>query len=194
MLSHDPRSFLATSKSRTFAYLLDLCGCSFLLMPTAYATYCLGWPSAGALEFALLFLAYNAYFLSFKGGVTPGKYIQNIQVLGSRRRELNAWQALVRAACLATPWLLVAVDKSSALVASLPRDAAATLPTAGAAWIVIDAMLIEYTRDRRSLTDRIASTIVVALPPPQPHRAPAAPMFSASDAEFGFPPKKPPKD
>ena len=193
MAHQDPRSFLASSKSRTYAYLLDLCFCALLLLPTAYASYCLDGPSAGAFEFALLFIAYNSYFLAFKNGVTPGKYIQNIQVLNTVGRPLQSWQSVLRAGCLAAPWLLIALDLSSAPVTALPQGTQAFVPTGGAVWIAIDALLIEYARDRRSLTDRIASTMVVALPPLQPHRAPAVPMFSGNDAEFGHPPKKPPK-
>jgi len=38
----------------------------------------------------------------------------------------------------------------------------------------------------RSITDRVARSLVVNIPPPQPHRAPAVPtMYSAPDAEFG---------
>lgn len=33
-------------------------------------------------------------------------------------------------------------------------------------------------------------TLVVKMPPPQAHRAPAVPMFSAGDAEFGVPPRR----
>jgi hypothetical protein len=41
---------------------------------------------------------------------------------------------------------------------------------------------------RQTLSDLVARTLVVNVPPPQPHRAPAGPMYSPSDAEFGFPP------
>ena len=41
---------------------------------------------------------------------------------------------------------------------------------------------------RQTLSDLVARTLVVNVPPPQPHRAPAGPMYSPSDAEFGLPP------
>jgi uncharacterized RDD family membrane protein YckC len=174
--------------------LLDLCFCALLLLPTAYASYCLDGPSAGGFEFALLFVGYNSYFLAFKNGATPGKYIQNIQVLSPLGRSLQGWQATVRAACLGAPWALISLDASSNMALAFPLEMRSGLPTIGAMWIALDALLIECARDKRSLTDRIASTIVVALPPLQPHRAPAVPMFSAHDAEFGTPPKRPPKE
>ena len=193
MPTPDPRSYLATSKSRTFAYLLDLCACALLLIPTAYAAYCLGTPSAGAFEYALLFLAYHTYFLVLRNGVSPGKYIQNIAVVTTSGRPVEVWQALLRSGSLAMPWLLLSAGDAQWLIAALSKQVAAVVPTAGAAWLAMDAILIEAMRDRRSLTDRIALTLVVALPPPKPHRAPAIPMFSANDTEFGNPPKKPPQ-
>jgi uncharacterized RDD family membrane protein YckC len=193
MPAQDPRSYLATGKARTFAYLMDLCACALLLVPTAYATYLMGTPSAGAFEYALLFAAYHAYFLALKGGVSPGKFVQSIAVVGPNGRPLQLWQALARSALLALPWLLLSADHSRWALASLSASEAAALRTAGAAWLAFDLILIEFARDRRSLTDRIAATVVVALPPPEPHRAPAVPMFSAGDAEFGTPPKKPPQ-
>jgi uncharacterized RDD family membrane protein YckC len=194
MPAPDPRSYLATSKARSFAYLFDMCACALLLVPTAYAAYCLGTPSAGAFEYALLFAAYHTYFLTLRDGVSPGKYIQNIAVVTTSGRPVRVWQAALRSLSLAMPWLLLSAGDSAWLMATLPRQTLAVVPTAGMAWLAIDAMLIEITQDRRSLTDRIASTQVVVLPPPQPHRAPAVPMFSANDAEFGTPPKKPPQE
>lgn len=188
-----PRSHLASSRARTIAYLLDLVACALFLLPAAYAAYCRGAPSAGAFEYALLFLAYHSFFLAFRGGISPGKYVQNIAVVTPSGRTLGAAQALLRATSLALPWLLLGAGDSEVLNALLPRQAVASLPTAGVVWLVLDALLIEYSLDRRSLTDRVAGTVVVALPPLQPHRAPAVPMFSANDAEFGNPPKKPPE-
>ncbi|MGC4077933.1 MAG: RDD family protein [Rubrivivax sp.] len=192
MSAPDPHSYLATSRARSSAYLLDLCACAALLIPTAYAAYCLGTPSAGTFEYALLFLAYHTYFLALRSGVSPGKHVLNIAVVTTSGRPMQVWQAMLRAGCLAMPWLLLAAGDSQWLEATVSEQAFAAVPTAGAAWLALDAILIELTRDRRSLTDRIAFTMVVALPPPQPHRAPAVPMFSAQDAEFGNPPRKPP--
>jgi uncharacterized RDD family membrane protein YckC len=54
----------------------------------------------------------------------------------------------------------------------------------------IELLLIAVTPWRQSGADFLAGTLVVWMPPPQPHRAPAVPMFSAADAEFGVPPRR----
>jgi uncharacterized RDD family membrane protein YckC len=58
------------------------------------------------------------------------------------------------------------------------------------AWIavvppLVDLLLMSHTAWRRSVADLVAGTMVVRAPVPQPHRAPAAPMYSATDQEFG---------
>lgn len=50
---------------------------------------------------------------------------------------------------------------------------------------VVELVLIVHTPSRRTITDRMVGTIVVKRPPPQPHRAPAYPMYSKRDDEFG---------
>jgi hypothetical protein len=56
--------------------------------------------------------------------------------------------------------------------------------------IAVDIALITFLSTQQSLPDLISRTLVVNTPPVQPHRAPAGPMYSASDAEFGIPPRK----
>lgn len=55
---------------------------------------------------------------------------------------------------------------------------------------VAELALIAHTPWRQSLADLIAGTLVINSPPPQPHRAPAVPMYSTTDAEFGPPPRR----
>jgi len=43
---------------------------------------------------------------------------------------------------------------------------------------------------RRSVADVLFGTMVINVPPPQPHRASAAPMYSPDDAEFGLRPRR----
>ena len=57
-------------------------------------------------------------------------------------------------------------------------------------WIVavpvaLELALMAHTPWRRTLVDLVAGTVVVNKPPLQPHRAPAYPMYSAKDEEFG---------
>jgi hypothetical protein len=49
----------------------------------------------------------------------------------------------------------------------------------------IDLVLISSLQFKQSLADLICRTLVVNAPPPRPHRAPAGPMHSSLDAEFG---------
>lgn len=62
--------------------------------------------------------------------------------------------------------------------------------------IAVGILLVEVDflfsmASRRTGADLVSGTMVVNTPPPQPHRAPAAPMYSPNDAEFGYPPQKP---
>src|SRR5438105_12851053 len=101
MPTPDPSSYAASGQKRALAYVIDLCAAALVLVPAAFATYILGTPSAGALEFALLFITYQMYFLSFKSGVSIGKYIHNIAVVSLNGTPLQPGQALVRALSLA---------------------------------------------------------------------------------------------
>jgi hypothetical protein len=56
-----------------------------------------------------------------------------------------------------------------------------------------ETTLLGHSATRQTLADRVARSLVVNLPPLQPHRAPAGPMYSATDKEFGFPPRRPPR-
>ena len=53
--------------------------------------------------------------------------------------------------------------------------------------LLIELAMMFTLPSRQTLSDLVARTLVVNVPPPQPHRAPAAPMYSPSDAEFGLP-------
>src|SRR5690606_31418931 len=96
------------------------------------------------------------------------------------KSELLLWQSLLR------PGVRVAFF--AVLVLTV-----APAPT-GQFDLVIIPLLMEvgllFTSASVTLADLVASTRVVNTPPLQPHRAPAAPMYSATDAEFGYPPRK----
>jgi len=189
-----PGSFAATSQARSIAYLIDLCAAATLLLPAAVATCVWGTPSAGALQFAAVFFGYHAYFLHFKNGCSLGKYVRNITVVSVHGSRLRGAACLARAGSIALPWLLLGLADLLP-VEGLPWGASpSAIPTFGVAWLLVDLMFLELVLSRRTLTDRIAGTMVVNLPPLQPHRAPAAPAYSATDAEFGVPPRRPPSD
>ena len=187
----NPHSFLATSQARSVAYVMDLCAAATILLPWAIATCSIGTPGAGMLEFSLVFFAYQIYFLQFKNGCSPGKYVRNICVVSAHGGDLQPRQCVVRAAAAALPWVLIGVGDMSALdtrYISIPPRA---LPCVGVLLLFADLLILEYLRSRRTLADRVAHTLVVNLPPIQPHRAPAVPMYSATDVEFGHPPQRP---
>ena len=57
-------------------------------------------------------------------------------------------------------------------------------------WLVavpfaLELALMAHTSWRRTIADLLVGTVVVNRPPMQPHRAPAYPMYSAKDEEFG---------
>ncbi|MBQ0930542.1 RDD family protein [Ideonella sp. 4Y16] len=194
MPATDPHAHLAGSQARTLAYAFDLCASALGLFPASYVAYLNESPhTPGVTEFAVLFLAYHAYFLGLREGVTPGKRVMNLAVLSRHGQALGPVQGLWRAVLLSLPWLLIAAGDHPALQQGMSLTIWAGLPTAGTAWLLLDLVLIDSLRDRRSLTDRLAATLVVRLPPPEPHRAPAIPMYSARDAEFGDPPRRPPE-
>jgi uncharacterized RDD family membrane protein YckC len=181
-----PSSFLASGGSRSFAYVVDLCASAIPLIPAAYATYIAGTPSAGALEFSLLLLAYHVYYLYFREGRSLGKFFQNITVVRPDGAALQPLQCFIRAGLLATPWALIGINDR------IHTQPGGDQPLAllAVSWLLVEAALIHYAPTRRGIADRLANTLVVKLPPPQPHRAPAVPMFSGNDAEFGTPPKE----
>lgn len=125
------------------------------------------------------YVAYNSAGL-FAPHLSFGRTVAGISVVSIRGNgEVTYMQALVRplvrvlalvlaffiCAAIEQPWLLV-------------------LP------FVVELALVMHTPWRQSMADLIAGTIVVNTPQPSPHRAPAAPMYSATDAEFGPAPRR----
>ena len=51
--------------------------------------------------------------------------------------------------------------------------------------LLLDLVLLTFHPLRQTIADIICKTVVMNVPPLQPHRAPAGPMFSREDAEFG---------
>jgi hypothetical protein len=57
-------------------------------------------------------------------------------------------------------------------------------------WVYESYCLTRLDGASLTIADIVAHTRVVNTPPPQPHRAPAGPMYSATDAEFGYQPRR----
>jgi uncharacterized RDD family membrane protein YckC len=186
-----PGSFLASSQARVLAAATDICAASFLIVPVAVGGYFLDTREPGALEFSIVLFAFHTYFLYFRDGCSVGKYFQNITVAREDGANLKLPQAVLRGALTAAPWFLLGITDLFPPADSADRFGASPLSSLAFAWLIGDLLLIEFTPTRRGVADRFAQTLVIKLPPLQPHRAPAVPMFSANDAEFGNPPKRP---
>ena len=174
------KPFLASMERRVGAFVIDAV-VLFLAGAVLFAIV----QSAGindllvAFVVPVFFTAYHAISIAHPG-VGLGRTVAAISVVSIRRSgELSQSQAVTRAVTR-TLWLVLGF-----LVAqSLYQPWVIVLP------LLIDLALVTLTPWRQSIVDLIAGTVVVNTPPLQPHRAPAGPMFSKNDAEFGHPPRE----
>jgi uncharacterized RDD family membrane protein YckC len=142
--------------------------------------------TSNQLELALLIYAiYHASFYWLGGGQTPGQRtfdIRTVSAVGGI--DLSTAQALARAGL--RPLVLYLTGWASNSV----------LPHFNVAAVIVLAPLLGelgmmFTLPtRQTLSDLASRTLVVNVPPLQPHRAPAAPMYSPTDVEFGVRPKR----
>ena len=142
--------------------------------------------SSNQLELALIvYTLYHAVFYLVWDGQTPGLRIFDIRTVSLVGGvELSVSQALGRAGF--RPWLLYLVGWASSAIATRFNVVAVlvlALPLA-------ELGMMFTLPSRQTLSDLISRTLVVNVPPPQPHRAPAAPMYSPTDAEFGVRPQR----
>jgi uncharacterized RDD family membrane protein YckC len=128
----------------------------------------------------LVFVAYHFSFLYYWSGESPGRRMLSIRV-ASTRDSID----LTPVQCVGRPVLRLLW-----LVAFLPLEYASGIPWLGFAPIFVDLVLMTALPSRQTVADLLCRTVVVNMPPPQPHRAPAAPMYSATDAEFGVRPRQ----
>ncbi|MDT9001570.1 RDD family protein [Paucibacter sp. APW11] len=170
---------LAPVHKRLAAFLTDLT----LVGAALGSAYCLpGFPCYGTLAFWVLFWGlYSAYqvvtVLHPDAGI--GKILQRISVVSAATGQgPSSQQALLRSLVRCT-WALCGVSFASAADSSF----LVALP------VIAELALATMHPLRQTLADLVAGTVVIATPPVQPHRAPAAPMYSRNDAEFG-PPKE----
>jgi uncharacterized RDD family membrane protein YckC len=174
--------FLASAGSRFGAGVVDM-GPILLLAIVALAVVDkLGLnPVAMVMSAPLAFVAYHAYFNYSWSGESPGRRLFDIRIVsGKTPVDLSPAQ------CIGRPIIKIVWLGSFISVAMVFRNQLLwVLP------VLIDLSLMLYHPWRQSFSDFICRTIVVKTPPPQPHRAPAGPMFSATDAEFGVVPLRP---
>jgi len=144
----------------------------------------LGQPLKFEALIPVAYFAYHAAFLYLWAGQSPGRRTFDITVVPARGGELRAWQALARS--LARPLFILAA--AAPMLDSISFSTAAQIAFVVA---LLEIGLLYTLASRRTAADLVSGTLVVNTPPLQPHRAPAAPMYSATDAEFGYPPRRP---
>lgn len=174
------RPYLASVQRRLLAFVLDS---SILLLASLIVFGVID--SLGQNPLLLLWIIPILYFAYHTTVLTNqnigfGRVVASISVISIRGNDLTQKQALVR---VASRTALVAVGLVGAVLNHEP-------------WIIlltvgIELLLITASPWRQSIADLLAGTLVVRAPQVQPHRAPAAPMYSATDSEFGVPPKWP---
>ena len=145
-----------------------------------------GYESANEMRLALsVYALYHAGFYWLWGGQTPGLHIFDIRTVSAiGGLHLSLGQALVRAGFRPLLLYLLGWVASSA---GLPFNVVAIIVLAP---LLGELGMMLTLPGRQTLSDLVSRTLVVNVPPPQPHRAPAAPMYSATDAEFGVRPRR----
>jgi uncharacterized RDD family membrane protein YckC len=172
------RPYLASVQQRLVAFALD----SSILLLATLITFgvidALGQsPMLIVWIFPILYLAYHTAVLT-NHDIAFGRVVASISVVSNRGDAPTLRQALVRGVSRTT---LVALGIAGALGSREP-------------WVIfvpsgVEVALMMVSPWRQSIADLVAGTLVVRTPQIQPHRAPAAPMYSATDSEFGLPPK-----
>jgi uncharacterized RDD family membrane protein YckC len=188
------RPDIASKSNRIVAFAFDGVMVGIVYWFVAYSGERLGNSLEGPLTYAVTFFAYQLFFLRWNDGTSFGKSLRGICVISAAGTRLTSNQAVARAGLLAFPFALFgAQDLLEPLFYPYP-DARYLAQLPSVLWWLGELYFVESGTPSRSLTDRVANSLVVNIPPPQPHRAPAVPMYSATDAEFGPRPKtKPPR-
>jgi uncharacterized RDD family membrane protein YckC len=172
--------FLASTSKRIAAGALDLVPLFFIWMLITAAASDFGIPVVAiALLGPMTYIAYQATFLYYWDGESPGRRVCNARVV-----RADGTQFLGYARCVARPLIRIISIVAGGFLALWAGQIALGFG------ILIDIVLISSLPFKQSLADIVCHTMVVNTPPPQPHRAPAGPMYSAVDAEFGPRPRR----
>lgn len=147
-----------------------------------------GYGYESASEVRLVFSVYAMYHATFYwlwAGQTPGLRIFDIKTVSAVGGiELSIWQAMARGGIRP---LLLYLCGWAANSAAIPFNIVAVIVLAP---LLAELGMMLTLPSRQTFADVVSRTLVVNVPPPQPHRAPAAPMYSATDAEFGVRPRR----
>ncbi len=166
---------LAPTSRRFVAFLVDL----VIIGAALGVSYCLpSFPEYGSLAFGVafwgLFIAYH-FAAAVRPEVGIGRTTQGITlVAGSTGQPPSTYQAFARAC------FRVALALGGWSLATSTGVQAFLLAPA-----LLELTLVLVHPLRKTLADQVAGTVVINSPPIQPHRAPAAPMYSREDKEFG---------
>ncbi|APV48313.1 hypothetical protein BWI17_00615 [Betaproteobacteria bacterium GR16-43] len=128
---------------------------------------------------ALVFFAYHAGFSLWWSGETPGRRMMNIRLVCSRGADLTPLRAVLRPV-VRVAWIAAFFP----IALNMHGPAPLVVP------ICVDILLMFTHSWRQTTADFICGTLVVNSPAVQPHRAPAGPMYSSTDAEFGVRPHR----
>ena len=178
--------FLATAVQRITAFLIDLLilaiplgasvsGTELMCLPRKHQVF------ADLGVIALVYAAYQSGYLYFRHGESPGRGLASIRVVGG-----GANLDLSLAQCIGRPVARIVVLLACTYVSVRLVENKTGLLVAP----LLDIFMVAWSPTRQTFADMLCRTLVIQQPPPQPHRAPAGPMFSYADAEFGPRPKR----
>jgi uncharacterized RDD family membrane protein YckC len=137
---------------------------------------------------AVVYLAYETIFLKLWMGQSPGRRLLGTVVLRTSGGALSWLHALLRPSSRVIAFVVTADLAFRYTWPEYTGDIRIPL------FPLVEVGLLLTNPSRRTLADYLALTVVANAPPLQPHRAPAGPMYSERDAEFGFPPSRPRAD
>jgi uncharacterized RDD family membrane protein YckC len=133
---------------------------------------------------SVVYLVYETSFLKLWSGQSPGRRLLGTVVLRTSGAALSWFEALSRPGSRV---IAIAATADFAVRHTWPDYGEVRIPI----FPLIEIGLLLSNPTRRTIADYVARTMVANTPPLQPHRAPAAPMYSERDAEFAFPPTPP---
>ncbi len=173
------RPHLASMERRVTAFVIDALLVCIVVLTLGAAAESLGVRNSAIAAFALAALvAYHSAGLANRD-IGFGRVVMAISVI-----SLKSGPELSRLQCIARPLVRLAWICLGIVPATVFRE-----PIFLCTPLVVDVALLTFHPLRQTVADLVCRTVVVNLPPLQPHRAPAGPMFSPDDAEFGPKPR-----
>lgn len=178
------RLYVAAPKKRLSAAFVDFLLIGLAAVLVSALGDAVGYHADFGLLAAVAYFGYHVLLLQFWSGQTPGRRAFDIVVISSNGGPLTVMQIFLRSALRPIVVLLPTV-------ASLKAGTLELNPLITTAALFVEVALMFLIPSRRTVADFLSRCLVVNAPPLQPHRAPAVPMYSATDREFGYPPRRP---